>query len=81
MRINQLLAAGLCASGLVAAQSAFAAPLQALAKADTHATVAAAAAQDVVEFGVYLPLRHKQKLEALIARQHDEHSPQYRQWL
>ena len=81
MRINQLLAAGLCASGLVAAQSAFAAPLQALAKADAQATVAAAAAQDVVEFGIYLPLRHKDKLEALIARQHDEHSPQYRQWL
>jgi len=81
MRINQLLAAGLCASGLVAAQSALAAPLQALAKADAQATVAAAAAQDVVEFGVYLPLRHKDKLEALIARQHDEHSPQYRQWL
>jgi subtilase family serine protease len=81
MRINKLLAAGLCASGLVAAQSAFAAPLQALAKVDAQATVAAAAAQDVVEFGIYLPLRHKDKLEALIARQHDEHSSQYRQWL
>jgi subtilase family serine protease len=81
MRINKLLAAGLCACGLVAAQSAFAAPLQALAKVDAQATVAAAAAQDVVEFGIYLPLRHKDKLEALIARQHDEHSPQYRQWL
>jgi len=81
MRINMLLAAGLCASGLVAAQSAMAAPLQALAHADTQATVAAAAAQDVVEFGIYLPLRHKEKLEALIARQHDEHSPQYHQWL
>jgi subtilase family serine protease len=81
MRINKLLAAGLCASGLVAAQSAFAAPLRALAKVDAQATVAAAAAQDVVEFGIYLPLRHKDKLEALIARQHDAHSPQYRQWL
>jgi len=81
MRINMLLTATLCASGLVAAQSALAAPLKALAHADTQATVAAAASQDVVEFGIYLPLRHKDKLEALIARQHDERSPQYHQWL
>ena len=81
MRINMLLAAGLCASGLVASQAALAAPLKALAHVDAQATVAAAAAQDQVEFGIYLPLRHKDKLEALIARQHDQNSPQYHQWL
>ena len=82
MRINMLLAAGLCASGLVATQSALAAPLRGAAmQADTQATVQAASAQDVVEFGVYLPLRHKDKLDALLAKQHDETSAQFHQWL
>ena len=81
MRINMLLAAGLCASGLVASQAALAAPTLAAARADAKATVAAASAQDVVEFGVYLPLRHTDKLEALLAKQHDQASPQYHQWL
>ena len=35
----------------------------------------------MVEFGVYLPLRHKKELEALLAQQHDQASPQYQQWL
>jgi subtilase family serine protease len=81
MRINMLLAAGLCASGLAASQSALATPTLAAARADAKATVAAASAQDVVEFGVYLPLRHQDKLEALVAKQHDQNSPQYHQWL
>jgi len=81
MRINMLLAAGLCASGLVASQAALAVPTLAAARADAKATVAAASAQDVVEFGVYLPLRHTDKLEALLARQHDQNAPQYHQWL
>jgi subtilase family serine protease len=81
MRLNMLLAAGLCASGLAASQSALAATLQPQAQADAKATVSAAAAQDVVEFGVYLPLRHKDQLEALIAKQHDQTSPQFHQWL
>ena len=81
MRINMLLAAGLCASGLVAAQSALAAPMTLAARADGKATVAAAKAQDIVEFGVYLPLRNKDKLEALVAKQHDQASSQYHQWL
>ena len=81
MRINMLLAAALCASGLAASQSALATPTLAAARADAKATVAAASAQDVVEFGVYLPLRHQDKLEALVAKQHDEKSSQYHQWL
>lgn len=82
MRINMLLAAGLVASGLVTTQSALAAPLRAAAMhVDAQATVQAASAQDVVEFGVYLPLRHQDKLEALLAQQHDETSPQFHKWL
>ena len=83
MRINSLLTAGLCAYGLVASQSALSAPLNGtvVVHADTQVTVAAASAQDVVEFSVYLPLRNTDKLEALLAQQHDETSPQYHQWL
>jgi subtilase family serine protease len=82
MHINKILAAALCAAGALTAQSAFAAPQQALAAhAQSQATVAAASAQDVVEFGVYLPLRHKNELDALLAKMHDETSSQYHQWL
>jgi subtilase family serine protease len=82
MRINSLLTAGLCAYGLVASQSSLSAPLNGtVVHADTQVTVAAASAQDVVEFSVYLPLRNTDKLEALLAQQHDETSPQYHQWL
>lgn len=82
MRINSLLTAGLCACGLAASQSALSAPLNGtFVHADTQATVTAASAQDVVEFSVYLPLRNTDKLEALLAQQHDATSPQYQQWL
>jgi len=77
MRINVLLAAALSACGLAASQSALSAPIQ----VDAKATVSAAAPQDVVEFGVFLPLRHTDKLDALIEKLHDTNSPQYHQWL
>ncbi|MEO5688204.1 MAG: protease pro-enzyme activation domain-containing protein [Burkholderiaceae bacterium] len=81
-KINKALAAGLCAAGAFGTQSVLAAPLQALAAhAQPQATVAAASAQDVVEFGIYLPLRHKKDLESLLAKMHDESSAQYHQWL
>jgi subtilase family serine protease len=48
---------------------------------DAAATVTAASAQDVVEFGVYLPLRHQAELDTLIAQLHDKASPKYQQWL
>jgi subtilase family serine protease len=51
------------------------------ARGPAPATITAASAQDMVEFGVYLPLRHKAQLDALIGQLHDEHSPQYHQWL
>ena len=83
MQINRILAAGLCATGAFASQAALSATLQASAvqRVQPQASVAAAAAQDVVEFSVYLPLRHKAELEALLAQQHDQTSPQYHQWL
>ena len=82
MRINSLLTAGLCACGLVASQSALAAPLNGtVVHADAQASVSTASAQDIVQFSVYLPLRNADKLEALLAQQHDKNSPQYQQWL
>ncbi len=82
MRINTILAAGLCAAGAFTSHSAAAAPLQAAtARTEAPAAVTAAAAQDTVEFGVYLPLRHQAQLETLLAQLHDESSSQYHQWL
>ena len=81
MRLSILSAACLCAGSFVVSQSVLAAPAPAAPHTDATASVAAASPQDVVEFGVYLPLRHTDKLEALLASQHDENSPQYRQWL
>ena len=82
MQINTITAAALCAAGVFTSQAALSAPLRAAAAhVDATATVAAASAQDTVEFGVYLPLRHTAQLEALIAQQHDKDSARYRQWL
>ena len=82
MRTNMTLAAALCAAGVLTGQAALSAPLQVAATSPrAMATVSAASAQDVVEFGVYLPLRHTAELDALIAQLHDQNSPQYQQWL
>ena len=82
MQINRILAAGLCAAGAFASQAALSAtPQAALQRVQPQATVAAAAAQDVVEFGVWLPLRHRAELDALLAQMHDQTSGQYHQWL
>ena len=82
MRINTILAAALCAAGAVTSQSALAATLQPdSSSAQAKAVVTAAAAQDVVEFDVYLPLRHRDQLETLMSQLHDKTSSQYHQWL
>ena len=82
MRINRITAAALCAAGTFTSQAALSAPLRAAAAhAEAPAAVAAASAQDLVEFGVYLPLRHTAQLDALIAQQHDQNSARYHQWL
>ncbi len=81
MQINRILAAALCASGALASHVALAAAPQAATRAQPQVSVAAANAQDVVDFSVWLPLRHKPELEALLAQQHDQNSAQYHQWL
>ena len=83
MRSNKIAAAALCAAGTLTSLAASSAPLRATAAAhpDATAAVAAASAQDLVEFSVYLPLRHTAQLDALIAQQHDQNSSQYHQWL
>ena len=82
MRINTILAAALCAAGAVTSQSALAATLQPdSSSAQAKPVVTAAAAQDVVEFDVYLPLRHRDQLETLMSQLHDKTSAQYHQWL
>ena len=82
MRTNRITAAALCAAGMLTSLAATSAPMRAPpARAEAPATVAAASAQDMVEFGVYLPLRHTAQLDSLIAQQHDQNSAQYHQWL
>ncbi len=82
MRTNRITAAALCAAGMLTSLGATSAPMRApTARAEAPATVAAASAQDMVEFGVYLPLRHTAQLDSLIAQQHDQNSAQYHQWL
>ena len=85
MRPNPILAAALCAAGTLAAASAAAATTPqanlAQAQARPEASVAAASPQDVVEFSVWLPLRHKKDLESLLAQMHDPSSPKFQHWL
>lgn len=62
---------------------AFATPVVA-ADAQTFGAVklvAPAQAAQTVHFDVFLPLRHKDRLEALLQAQQDKHSPQYHKWL
>ena len=79
MRINRITAAALCAAGVFVSQAALSAPMA--SSTMTPSTVTVAAAQDVVEFGVYLPLRHQADLDALLVQLHDKTSPKYQQWL
>ncbi|MEP6504192.1 MAG: protease pro-enzyme activation domain-containing protein [Betaproteobacteria bacterium] len=81
MRINAKMTTGLLAAATLTAQGALAAPTVHARRIEAPAAITAAAAQDTVEFSVYLPLRHKDRLETLLAQLHDEHSPKYHQWL
>src|SRR6201996_1876382 len=75
MRINRMTAAILCAAGVFTSQAALSAP------STMTGDAVAASAQDVVQFGVYLPLRNQVALDALLAQLHDKTSPKYQQWL
>ena len=78
MRFDKTMLAALCAGGLLASHAVLAATP---AHAEARPVVTAAAAQDVVTFGVYLPLRHAAQLDALVEQLHDRASPKYQQWL
>ena len=77
MRINRMTAAILCAAGALTSQAALSAPSTMVPSTVTTT----AAPQDLVEFGVYLPLRHQDDLDALLAQLHDQSSPHYQHWL
>ncbi len=79
MRFNRITAAALCATGVLTSQAALSAPMA--SSTMTPTTVSAAAAQDLVQFGVYLPLRHQADLDALLVQLHDKTSSKYQQWL
>ena len=83
MQINKMImAAGICSAAALASQTVLAMPpVGVAARGEAPAVVTPAAAQDVVEFGIYLPLRNQAQVEALIAQQHTEGSPQYHAWL
>ncbi len=80
MRSKHLMGASLVLALALVSESAVTAPRPGGAPATTSA-LQAAAATDTVEFTVYLPLRHPEQLEALLADLHDTKSPNYQQWL
>jgi subtilase family serine protease len=73
MRTNSLMGVGVLLASALVSQSAFTAP-----RADS---VQAASPSATVEFSVYLPLRHQDELDKLLAELHDQNSPKYQQWL
>jgi len=75
MRLKRVLTIGALLASAVGAQHAVASPPASASQSQ------AAAATDVVEFTVYLPLRNQQELEKLLAQLHDPNSPKYQQWL
>jgi subtilase family serine protease len=77
MRINRMTAAVLCAAGALTSEAALSAPSTMVPTTVTTA----AAPQDVVQFGIYLPLRHQDQLDSLLTELHDKSSPHYQQWL
>jgi subtilase family serine protease len=78
MRITGFMGVSISLTLAFGAQSAMTAPL-----IDTKAPaiVQAAAPTDTVEFTVFLPLRHQQELDALLADLHDSKSANYQHWL
>lgn len=78
MRITSLMGLSISLSLALSAQPAMAAPGTGV---EAPATVQAASPTDTVEFSVFLPLRHQQELDALLADLHDSNSANYQQWL
>jgi subtilase family serine protease len=78
MRITSLLGAGMSLALVLSAQPAMTAPSTGV---QAPAIVQAASPTDSVEFTVFLPLRHQQELDALLADLHDSKSANYQHWL
>jgi subtilase family serine protease len=78
MRITSLLGASMSLALVLSAQPAMTAPSTGV---QAPAIVQAASPTDTVEFTVFLPLRHQQELDALLADLHDSKSANYQHWL
>lgn len=78
MRITRLMGVSTSLALALSVQPAMTAPL---AGVEAPAIVQAASPTDMVEFTVFLPLRHQQELDALLADLHDSNSANYQRWL
>jgi subtilase family serine protease len=79
MKTNSLVRAAVALALGLGSYAAVSAPHPGGASAAPQVQAASPAA--IVEFTVYLPLRHTEQLESLLASLHDPKSPQYQQWL
>jgi subtilase family serine protease len=78
MRITRLMGVSMSLALAFSAQPAMTAPRSGV---EAPAVVEAASPGDTVEFTVFLPLRHQQELDALLADLHDSKSANYQRWL
>jgi subtilase family serine protease len=79
MRIQNMVSVGALLTIALSSQAAVTAPQ--LGRTEAPAVEQAASPTDVAEFTVYLPLRHQEELDALLADLHDSKSPNYQHWL
>jgi subtilase family serine protease len=80
MNTNNLVGVGMLLTLALSSYAAVSAPQVGGAQA-AAAVMQAASPSDMVEFTVYLPLRHQQELDSLLAELHDQNSSKYQQWL
>jgi subtilase family serine protease len=80
MKTNNLVRAAVALALGLGSYTVAAAPHVGPAQAGAAVTQAASASQ-MVAFSVYLPLRHQQELDNLLAELHDQNSSKYQQWL
>jgi subtilase family serine protease len=80
MKTNSLVRAGVALALGLGAYTAASAP-QLAGAAAAPAVMQSASPTAMVQFSVYLPLRHQQELDILLAELHDKNSSKYQQWL
>jgi len=78
MRIASFMGVSMSLAFALSTQPAMTAPSS---NVQAATSVQAASPTDTVEFTVFLPLRHQQELDALIADLHDSKSANYQRWL